>query len=81
MQEQLEEMNQKFLERGYYRQELLKAQDAQKANTAVRTKKPPALVFPMAYNDASPKIVKIIKQNWKMLATDDTLPELFKENP
>ncbi|CAH2299443.1 Hypothetical predicted protein [Pelobates cultripes] len=75
MEEQIEEMTQKFLERGYRHQELLKAH----ANMQVR--KPPAMVFPMSYNDASPKLAKIIKLNWKMLASDDTVPKVFKESP
>ncbi|XP_063297694.1 astacin-like metalloendopeptidase [Pelobates fuscus] len=82
MEEQIEEMTQKFLERGYRHQELLKAQqEARNANANMQVRKPPAIVFPMTYNDASPKIAKIIKQNWKMLARDDTLPKVFKENP
>ncbi|CAH2274787.1 Hypothetical predicted protein [Pelobates cultripes] len=81
MEEQIEEMTQKFLEIGYRCQELLKAQqEARNASANMQVRKPPAMVFPMAYNDALPKIAKIIKQNWKMLASDDTLPKVFKEN-
>ncbi|CAH2249555.1 Hypothetical predicted protein [Pelobates cultripes] len=70
MEEQIEEMTEKFLERGYRRQDPLKAQqDAKIASSNTVARKAPELVFPMSYNDASPKVARVIKQN-------DTLPKV-----
>ncbi|CAH2292975.1 Hypothetical predicted protein [Pelobates cultripes] len=76
---QLKIMTQKFLERGYDRQVL---EDAKlKARIApVRTKLDPVqrIVFPMTFHNSSNEVTAIVKENWRMVALDDTLPKIFK---
>ncbi|CAH2321350.1 Hypothetical predicted protein, partial [Pelobates cultripes] len=82
MEEQLEGMMERFLERGYRRNDLVRALEEAKIANSPRVKDgAPRLVFPVTYHDASPEVTRIIKDNWKMLACDDTLPKVFKEPP
>ncbi|CAH2319820.1 Hypothetical predicted protein, partial [Pelobates cultripes] len=75
-------MMQKFAERGYDARIL---EDARlKAMVApVQPKIDPAqrMIFPMTFHCASNLVTLVIKENWKMVATDDTLPKVFKELP
>ncbi|CAH2300319.1 Hypothetical predicted protein, partial [Pelobates cultripes] len=82
MEEQLKMMMERFLERGYRRNDLVRELEAAKIANSPRAKDgAPRLVFPVTYHDASLEVTKIIKDNWKMLSCDDTLPKVFKEPP
>ncbi|CAH2281855.1 Hypothetical predicted protein [Pelobates cultripes] len=78
---QLKIMTQKFLNRGYNIQVLEEA--LLKAKLAPVQKMDPVqkIVFPMTFHNSSNLISTIVKDNWKMIATDDTLPKIFKETP
>ncbi|CAH2300485.1 Hypothetical predicted protein [Pelobates cultripes] len=77
MDQQLEEMVEKIRERGYRHRDLSKAlEEAKSANSTKSDEKAPRLIFPTTFHDASFKISKIVKDNWKMIACDDTLPNL-----
>ncbi|CAH2318216.1 Hypothetical predicted protein [Pelobates cultripes] len=82
MDEQLEEMVDKFLERGYQYKDLVRAlEEAKSADVTKLDEKAPRLVFPTTFHDASPAISKIVMDNCKMIAYDDTLSKVFKEPP
>ncbi|CAH2252474.1 Hypothetical predicted protein [Pelobates cultripes] len=82
MEEQLKAMTERFLVRGYRRNELVRALKEAKIANSPRVKDgAPRLVFPVTYHDSSREVTRIIKDNWKMLACDDTLPKVFKEPP
>ncbi|CAH2324938.1 Hypothetical predicted protein, partial [Pelobates cultripes] len=68
MERQLEEMMVKFLERGYKRDDLVRAKLEAKSACPTKVKsESQRLVFPVTFHDASPTISKIVKDNWNML--------------
>ncbi|CAH2273977.1 Hypothetical predicted protein [Pelobates cultripes] len=82
VEQQLKEMMERFLVRGYRWGDLLKELDeAKSACTNKMVNKAPRMVFPMNFNDVSPMVSRVIKENWKMLSSDYTLPKIFKELP
>ncbi|CAH2300851.1 Hypothetical predicted protein [Pelobates cultripes] len=82
MDQQLEDMVEKFQERGYRHRDLSKAlEEAKSADSIKSDEKAPRMIFSTTFNNASSKISKIVKDNWKMIASDDTLPKIFKEPP
>ncbi|CAH2301097.1 Hypothetical predicted protein [Pelobates cultripes] len=82
MEQQLQAMTTKFMERGYPQPILQKAlQDARHARSSEKASSPTKLVFPMQFHQSATLIYSAIKKNWKMLSSDDTLPKIFKEPP
>ncbi|CAH2276509.1 Hypothetical predicted protein [Pelobates cultripes] len=82
MEEQLKAMMERFLVCGYRRNDLVRALEEAKIANSPRAKDgAPRLVFPVTYHDASMEVTRIIKDNWKILSCDDTLPKVFKEPP
>ncbi|CAH2246455.1 Hypothetical predicted protein [Pelobates cultripes] len=79
---QLETMTQKFVNRGY--ESLVLKVALIKAKTApIQGKAEPIqwMVFPMTFHNSSQQVSTVIKDNWKMVATDCSLPKIFKELP
>ncbi|CAH2284476.1 Hypothetical predicted protein, partial [Pelobates cultripes] len=82
MQTQIDEMTDKFLERGYRKQLLDKAlEKAQNAHAEKESMTPPRLVFPITYHNKANQVANIVRKNWNMLSLDTTLPPIFKEPP
>ncbi|CAH2297415.1 Atrial natriuretic peptide receptor 2 [Pelobates cultripes] len=82
MEAQIKEMKIKFLQRGYDNCILETAlQEARMARAVEIKNKSSQLVFPMVYHQTSPQIAASLKKNWKILKSDETLPNVFKEAP
>ncbi|CAH2315888.1 Hypothetical predicted protein, partial [Pelobates cultripes] len=75
-------MTERFLERGYQRPILDKALIEEKLH---RVQKEASITqrmfFPTTFHRSSPQISSIIRNNWRILAADDTLPKVFQEQP
>ncbi|CAH2247451.1 Hypothetical predicted protein [Pelobates cultripes] len=79
---QIFEMKNKFLQRGYDECMLETAlQEALNARATETKKKALNLVFPMVYNQSTPQVASVIRKNWRIVSSDDTLPKVFKEKP
>ncbi|CAH2295732.1 polyubiquitin-C [Pelobates cultripes] len=82
MEAQIKEMKIKFLQRGYDNCILETAlQEARMARAVEIKNKSSQLVFQMVYHQTSPQIAASLKKNWKILKSDETLPNVFKEAP
>ncbi|XP_063297779.1 probable cation-transporting ATPase 13A4 [Pelobates fuscus] len=79
---QLRSMTQKFVNRGYedrvLREALVQARLAPRKDKAHSS---PCMVFPLTFHNSADKVTALIKDNWKMVSTDDSLPKIFKEPP
>ncbi|CAH2315096.1 Hypothetical predicted protein, partial [Pelobates cultripes] len=79
---QLQEMTNKFLNRGYHSHTLSKAlEDAKTTRARREASSIQRLVFPMTFHNLTPQISATVRKNWRILATDDTLPKVFHETP
>ncbi|CAH2326869.1 kinase C delta type-like [Pelobates cultripes] len=74
---QILEMKNKFLHRGYDEFMLETAlQEALNARAIETKKKPLNLVFPMVYNQSTSQVASVIRKNWRIVSSDDTLPKV-----
>ncbi|CAH2327864.1 Hypothetical predicted protein, partial [Pelobates cultripes] len=82
-QQQLKQMQERFLERGYGLRVLERALEKAyvKATKPQNPIKRPALVFPITFHNQAHKVSNIVKKNWNMLAMEHTLPSEFREPP